>query len=263
MKSIFYILGIIAVVLVAESCKHEIPDPTGGGTTDTTGTGGGGGGGGTGGGDTTDTTGIVTCDPNTVYFQQQILPILVSSCAVPNLGCHNTATSNNKGVVLTSYNSLISSDDAWDTDKTPLDQDFWDVIEDGEMPEPSSGITLTAEQRNLIFKWLQQGAQNNSCEPSIGSCDTTNVSFSQDVMPIITTHCKGCHSGTSPQANIVLEDYGTVQSVASTQRNGISLLSGVINHQAGFKNMPYNQPKISTCKILTIESWINKGMPNN
>ena len=46
----------------------------------------------------------VPCDPNTIYFQQQVLPLLVSNCAVP--GCHNTATDDNDEIETVSYTHL-------------------------------------------------------------------------------------------------------------------------------------------------------------
>lgn len=80
------------------SCKHDSmfnvePDPT-----DTTGTGGNGGGG-TGG------NGVV-CNPDSVYFSNQILPILISNCT--QSGCHNDQD-REEGIILTSYQKLVST----------------------------------------------------------------------------------------------------------------------------------------------------------
>lgn len=46
------------------------------------------------------------CDPDSVYFKQQILPILQSNCA--KSGCHNEE-SRKHGVVLNSYQNLMST----------------------------------------------------------------------------------------------------------------------------------------------------------
>jgi hypothetical protein len=80
------------------ACKHEPSVPGGGDPTDTidnpidTGNNGGG------------ATSCVPCDPDSVYFQNQILPILVSNCT--ESGCHN-ASDHKEGVILTSYQTLM------------------------------------------------------------------------------------------------------------------------------------------------------------
>ena len=250
LKNILFILSITAFII--SGCKHEndvdpveppVSDPTPGG-----GTGGGTGGGGTGGGS--------NCDPNIVYFEQQILPILISSCAMPGLGCHDQANSNNKDVVLTSYNSLINSDDAWDPGKSPLDQDFWDVIQDNEMP--MSPGTLTQQQKNLIYTWLAQGAQNNSCVPSSGNCDTLNVTFSQTINPILQNKCIGCHNNSNSSGGVNLSSHSTVQIVALNGR-----LYGAVSHTPPYIPMPYNSAQLPTCEIEQIRVWIDNGALNN
>ena len=48
-----------------------------------------------------DTTGNgIPCNPDSVYFNQQILPILTSNCAMS--GCHDVA-SHEEGVILNNY----------------------------------------------------------------------------------------------------------------------------------------------------------------
>ena len=46
------------------------------------------------------------CDATKIYFQQQVLPILVSNCAMS--GCHDDAT-HKEGVVLTSYQKVMAT----------------------------------------------------------------------------------------------------------------------------------------------------------
>ena len=54
-----------------------------------------------------DTTSTGTpCDPNIVYFERDILPILTTNCAFA--GCHN-ATSASDGVKLDNYQNVIST----------------------------------------------------------------------------------------------------------------------------------------------------------
>jgi len=89
-------------------------------------------------------------------------------------------------------------------------------------------------------------------------CDTANVSFSDDVFPIIEDECLPCHGTSSPPLGISLNNYSAIRDVAETSR-----LLGAIKHQPGYTPMPQNAPKLNECKIATIEAWIDDGMPEN
>ena len=88
-RSLLFEFSFLALLACLVSCKHEVPQPML--VEDTTGNGPGSG---------------IPCDSNTVYFEQQILPILISNCSQP--GCHNAASAQD-GVVLTNYSSIIST----------------------------------------------------------------------------------------------------------------------------------------------------------
>jgi hypothetical protein len=47
-----------------------------------------------------------TCDPDTIYFQNSILPLVVSSCGTT--GCHDQE-SHKDGIILTDYASIIKT----------------------------------------------------------------------------------------------------------------------------------------------------------
>lgn len=91
------------------------------------------------------------------------------------------------------------------------------------------------------------------------TCDTMDVSFSSDVLPILTNHCFSCHSNaTAPQfgSGVSLEDYQDVANYAS-------IIQGAIKHEDGFPAMPKNGPKLDACPISIVEAWINQGKTNN
>ena len=192
----------------------------------------------------------VPCDPNTVYFQQQILPLLISNCAVP--GCHNTATDDNDGIVITSYTTLMESGIVQDGD---LMEAITDNDPDKLMPRPPQ-TPLTQAQINLIATWIQQGAQNNGCEEA--GCDTLNVTFAGTIRPIVQLRCQGCHSGATPQGGLDFTAWGTLNMVALDGR-----LAGAIQHQATFTAMPPSGPMLSDCRIAQFLDWIDLGAPNN
>ena len=91
-----------------------------------------------------------------------------------------------------------------------------------------------------------------------GECNTTNISFAQDIVPIIQQQCYVCHSSAANQGNITLEGHANFVTYAQNGR-----LLGAINHQSGFVPMPQNAPKLNACNIAKIEAWVAAGALNN
>lgn len=220
---------------MVQSCKHELDPPIEPPTTNPV-----------------DTTMTDLCDPDSIYFQNDILPLIVSTCAQP--GCHDAITAQN-GIVLTDFNNILDHGDIDPFD--PESSDLYEVITDPDpndrMPPPGEG-SLTDEQINEIYLWIAQGAQNNGCD----DCDTSDVSFSGDIFPIIDLNCQGCHSGNNPSAGLELLDYMDISAIAI---NG-NLYSSITGTN-GFEQMPFNANPLSSCDIDKIEIWINDGAPDN
>ncbi|MEZ5046460.1 MAG: cytochrome c [Chitinophagaceae bacterium] len=95
-------------------------------------------------------------------------------------------------------------------------------------------------------------------EDVLGICDTSNVTYSQDVAQLMSTHCNSCHGGTSPSFNISTENYTELKKIVD---NGT--LWGSINHHAGFFQMPKSSAKLNACDIEKIGAWIHAGALNN
>ncbi len=91
-----------------------------------------------------------------------------------------------------------------------------------------------------------------------GSCDTTGVTFTNRVMPVISANCTGCHNSTYPSGNISLDSYSNLISVIKGGR-----FLGSIQQAPGYSAMPKGGGKLSNCNISKIEAWINQGMPDN
>jgi cytochrome c553 len=89
-------------------------------------------------------------------------------------------------------------------------------------------------------------------------CDTANITFANDVNPIINNNCTGCHNNSFASGGVNLETYDNIVSVAN---NGS--LMGVIKHESGWSPMPKNGNKLSDCDISKLEIWISDGTPNN
>ncbi len=93
--------------------------------------------------------------------------------------------------------------------------------------------------------------------PSTG-CNVANVSFTNDIKPMLLNSCLSCHNNTDLQGNITLETYDDVLKYVN---NGSFL--GSIKHSSGYKAMPQNGNKLDGCRISKIEAWINAGALNN
>ena len=123
-----------------------------------------------------------------------------------------------------------------------------------KMP-PAPMAPLTATQKALIQKWINQGAKNNNCA---GNCDTAIFTFNAAVKPIVDTKCVGCHNPASLGGNIDLSTYTAVRISALTGK-----LYGSIAHQPGYSPMPKNSAKLSDCEITQVQKWIAAGSLNN
>lgn len=199
------------------------------------------------------------CDPDTVYFQNTVLPLLQSSCAVS--GCHDEI-SHQDGVILTTYEKILQTVEIKPFE--PWDSKLYEVIENDfqsdRMPPPPSP-PFTQEQKDIIYNWILQGALNNYCDSE--NCDSLNVSFSETIFPIIQNNCYGCHSGSNPDGNISLTNYNQIMNAGSISQGTYGSLLGTITWNTGNSNMPNNGNKLSDCNIAQINKWIEDGMPDN
>jgi hypothetical protein len=191
-----------------------------------------------------------TCDPDTIYFQNTILPLVVSSCGTT--GCHDQA-SQRHGIILTDYASMIRTGKI--TPGDPNNSEFLESIAGGEddlMPPPPLD-PLSSAQIQMIRQWIAQGAQNNSC---FDGCDTSISTFSGQIWPMMEAYCTGCHSVSAPGGGVVIADYTDLVSLAE---NGS--LMGAARYESGYVNMPPNQ-QLSECNISLLQKWIDDGFPD-
>ena len=88
------------------------------------------------------------------------------------------------------------------------------------------------------------------------SCDTTNVTYSGTIAPIMSTNCVGCHSGSSAGGSIILTSYTEVVNHASR-------ITGSIKQLSSYSPMPKNGGKLKDCSITQWDIWVKKSMLNN
>jgi mono/diheme cytochrome c family protein len=198
------------------------------------------------------------CDPDTIYFDKDVLPILLSSCA--KSGCHDATAQ--EGVRLDSYEATMATGKI--KPGNPEDSEIYEKITETDpdkiMPPPPD-TPLDAVQIEIIRKWIAQGAQDLHCDEE---CDTVNVTYSGIIWPeIMQKYCLGCHSGTNASGGIHLENHSQVAAASNIPAGQPGSLWGAVTHAAGNSPMPKNQPKLSACKINQVKKWIDDGRPDN
>jgi hypothetical protein len=198
------------------------------------------------------TGGTQPCSVDTVYFQNKVLPLIISSCAKSN--CHDAITREH-GIELTSYDKIMASGEV--NPGNPASSKLYKVLNETDpaeiMPQPPS-FPLTQVEKDLIFKWILQGAKNNACN----DCDTTTITYSAAIVPLINNNCKGCHNPGFLSAGLDLTNYTNVKTIALNGK-----LMGSVDRLPGFPAMPKGAAKLSDCKITQIRKWINAGALNN
>lgn len=80
------------------------------------------------------------------------------------------------------------------------------------------------------------------------------VSFSQDVMPMLQDKCVTCHNGSQPPN---LTTHGSVSSAADNVLSRISLPEG------DGMLMPQGGPRIADSLIQKVKCWIQQGKLDN
>jgi uncharacterized membrane protein len=213
-------LLIIAVLAVA-SCKHESQNPD-----DPTGT------------------------ADDICFERDILPIFQSNCAMS--GCHDASTQAN-GVQLTSYSTIMNTGEI--EPGKPNSSEAYREIANGKMP-PYGYTPLRQAQKDLLYKWIADGAKNGVDCPS--TCDSNTYTYSGAVSKIMAQRCVGCHSGSNASGGIDLSSHAAVKAQATR-----GALLGSIQGKSPWKFMPQGGTSLSDCEIAQIRKWMEAGTPND
>ncbi|MDI1354245.1 MAG: hypothetical protein PSX36_04985 [bacterium] len=199
---------------------------------------------------------VEPCDPNKVYFQNDVFPIIASNCA--KSGCHDAATQAEE-INLSSYNGIMKIVKPGN----PSGSDLMKVINTptGEkaMP-PAPNTPLSQTKKDMISKWISEGALNNYCSNDLANCTTDSVTYSGTISKImISNNCLSCHSGATIKGGFDLSNYSGVQSAAASGK----LYNAVLQNGSAVAMPPSPAPKISSCDSKKIKAWIDAGMKNN
>lgn len=193
------------------------------------------------------------CSPDSVYFENHIVPILITRCGISS--CHDNETYQSD-LNLMDYQSLMASGVV--VPGNAAESMFYQVLTgSAEVSMPPAGeMTLTAHQKEQIAQWIDQGARHNAC---IEACDTLSVSYALNVLPIIEDRCQWCHGqGPNVAGGLLLVGYGHISTAAMD-----GLLMNAILGQNGYEPMPSVGPALTDCQVMLIQQWIADGAPQN
>jgi mono/diheme cytochrome c family protein len=126
--------------------------------------------------------------------------------------------------------------------------------------KPAAATTIIASAIVLLVILAAPGCYYDKAEilyPDT-ACDTSAVTYSTSVAPVLSSNCNVCHGGSTPSASIKLDVYSGVKQQVDNGR-----LLGVVTHNPNYSPMPKNGTKLSDCNIAKIRKWIAAGAPNN
>jgi len=89
-------------------------------------------------------------------------------------------------------------------------------------------------------------------------CDTSAVTFSQDISVIITQQCLSCHNDNNATAGLSLEGH----EKSSTAALLYTFMNRVERSMGDALLMPPTGP-LSDCDQSKLRAWIAEGAPNN
>ena len=227
---LYLVAAFISALMILYACRHEIPERNAVSVTPPP---------------TTN-----PCSPDSIYFVNEIMPIISSNCTMS--GCHDEA-SHKDGVILTTYAKIVRYVNPGNASNSKL----YTMINrtDNERMPPPPLAPIPQDQKNRIYKWINQGALYNYCT---GNCDTALFTYSSVIKSTIQNKCVGCHNPSSLGGSVDLSTYASTRIVALNGK-----LNGSITQQPGYSAMPKNSAKLSDCEIKQIQKWINAGAPNN
>src|ERR1035437_452658 len=107
----------------------------------------------------------------------------------------------------------------------------------------------------LIFS-CKHDPQYIITNPPLVNCDTTNVTYTASVVPILNTNCTVCHGAASYASSGGGFKIATYTDFAAFEKSGLMMNS--LNGTGGLSSMPKGGNKLSACDIAKIGIVVRK-----
>jgi mono/diheme cytochrome c family protein len=192
----------------------------------------------------------------TLCFDRDVFPIFLANCA--RAGCHDPG-SRQKGFDFTSHTGIMQGITPGEPYSSLIFIKITEEEESDRMP-PWPREALEEEAISIIQRWITEGATDSSCTNSgEHPCDTSMVTYSQTIRPILIAECIGCHTvAADTNMNVDLSNYESVRKAAESGQ-----FYGSVTHSLGYSPMPSINDTLTKCQILQIRTWIDNGALNN
>lgn len=89
-------------------------------------------------------------------------------------------------------------------------------------------------------------------------CDSSLVSYTNDLVPLLEMYCFECHTGPTPSGD---RDFSTYEDLAGVAETNV-LLDRISRDENDPEVMPSTGP-MTSCEVDRFRSWIEAGYPNN
>lgn len=150
-------------------------------------------------------------DEQPLVFETDIQPVLMLKCGK----CHSDKIQKG-GLDLSSIAGIRHGGESGEAAvaSTVEDSLLWTMIDGGDMP-PAGQPSLTADERELIRRWIAAGSLSN--QPA------EKIITQHDVLPIMLLRCTACHGARLKPGGV---DLRTPASMRRGGKNGPALLPG-------------------------------------
>lgn len=161
-----------------------------------------------------------------LVFEKDIAPLLAEKCG----SCHSEEKQQ-AGLDLSSMEGIERAGESEEPLITESLEEslLWSVIESGEMP-PDREPGLNSSQRNVIRKWLVQGARSAASE-------SASALHQHNVLPILLLRCNTCHG---PQRQDGGLDLRTRETMLAGGKSGPAFVPGNASESLMIKRIESN-----------------------
>ncbi|MHA4806574.1 hypothetical protein ACX0G9_00635 [Flavitalea flava] len=110
----------------------------------------------------------------------------------------------------------------------------------------------------VVSAFFYLGGCSKSPGGNTNSCDTTGVTYRNDILPIIKNYCFSCHSNaTMAFSNHSVYNFEQGDSLGYAYFKFEDIVVHEVRHDPGYIGMPYLKPKIPECAVNKIVAWFN------
>lgn len=221
---------------------------------------------------------IVGCQHDPVFvdetgeicFDQQILPLLQTSCGIS--GCHDAGTAS-EGFAATDYASIMKIVTPGDVKGSKLYNVITDINGENFMPPDNP---LTQNQRMLIHLWIAGGAQETKCNqasnpgnnPGTNPQPVDTITFVQDILPLLQSSCAttGCHDNITHEEDIRYTSYEGVMNsgtVDAFRPDNSEMIEKITDDEPDDRMPPPPLSALTSEQISQLKKWISDGALNS